>query len=155
MHVLAVPLFDATGVAVALTLGPAIAACSYIYFRAQASKARALLFSKGLLGPKPVGAGPYWFPKDYYRAQASKAQGPIDFLRIIRAQASKAQGPLVLLRIIILFFFFFFLSTVQGFLGALTCSKTLENSHTRWNPRPSGRRRGWDPGVAQGLYGAP
>ncbi len=35
------------GVAFALTLGPAIAACSYI--RAQASKAQALLISKGLL----------------------------------------------------------------------------------------------------------
>ncbi len=53
------------------------------------------------------------------------------------------------------FFIFLFFSTVQGFLGALTCSKTLENSHTHWNPRPSGRRRGWDPGMAQGLYGAP
>ncbi len=49
------------------------------------------------------------------RAQASKAQGPIDFLRIIRAQASKAQGPLVLLRIIIFFFFFFFFQPSRGF----------------------------------------
>ncbi len=111
------------------------------------------------------------------RAQASKAQGPIDFLRIIiRAQASKAQGPIDFLRILIiyllgpkpvrrrallfskgllLFFFFFFFSTFRVLLGALTCSKTLENLHTRWNPRPSGRRRGWDLGVAQGLYGAP
>ncbi len=61
----------------------------------------------------------------------------------------------LLAALIIYLFIFIFLSTVQGFLGALTCSKTLENSHTRWNPRPSGRRRGWDPGVAQGLYGAP
>ncbi len=56
---------------------------------------------------------------------------------------------------LLFFFFFFFFSTFRVLLGALTCSKTLENLHTRWNPRPSGRRRGWDPGVAQGLYGAP
>ncbi len=73
-------------------------------------------------------------------------------LFIIRAQASKAQGPLVFLRIIIIIIFF---SRFWGVLGPLTYTKTLENSHTRWNPRPSGRRRGWDPGVAQGLYGAP
>ncbi len=82
-------------------------------------------------------------------------EDPLESALFIRAQASKAQGPLVLLRIIIYFLFIFFLSTVQGFLGALTCSKALENSHTRWNPRSSGRCRGWDPGMAQGLYGAP
>ncbi len=53
------------------------------------------------------------------------------------------------------FFFFFFYSTIRALLGALTCSKTLENSHTRWNLLASGRHRGWDLGVAQGLYGAP
>ncbi len=53
------------------------------------------------------------------------------------------------------FFFFIFYSTIRALLGALTCSKTLENSHTRWNLLASGRHRGWDPGVAQGLYGAP
>ncbi len=77
---------------------------------------------------------------------------------IIRAQASKAQGPIDFLRILIFFFFFFFFffySTIRVLLRALTCSKTLENSHTRWNPLASGRHRGWDPGVAQGLYGAP
>ncbi len=92
------------------------------------------------------------------RAQASKAQGPLVLLRIIiRAQASKAQGPIDFQRIIFFFFFFFFFfySTIRALLGALTCSKTLENSHTRWNLLASGRHRGWDPGVAQGLYGAP
>ncbi len=75
---------------------------------------------------------------------------------IFRAQASKAQGPIDFQRIIIFFFFFFiFYSTIRALLGALTCSKTLENSHTRWNLLASGRHRGWDPGVAQGLYGAP
>ncbi len=59
------------------------------------------------------------------------------------------------LQLYLLLFFLFFFSTFRVLLGALTCSKTLENLHTRWNPRPSGRRRGWDPGVAQGLYGAP
>ncbi len=79
--------------------------------------------------------------KDFIRAQASKAQGPIDFQRII---------------IFFYFFFiFFFYSTIRVLLRALTCSKTLENSHTRWNLLASGRHRGWDPGVAQGLYGAP
>ncbi len=52
-------------------------------------------------------------------------------------------------------FFIFFYSTIRVLLRALTCSKTLENSHTRWNPLASGRHRGWDPGVAQGLYSAP
>ncbi len=54
-----------------------------------------------------------------------------------------------------LYLFLFFYSTIRVLLGALTCSKTLENSHTRWNLLASGRHRGWDPGVAQGLYGAP
>ncbi len=49
----------------------------------------------------------------------------------------------------------FFFLTIRAFLGALTWSKTLENLHTHWNPRKLGRRRGWDPGVAQRLYGAP
>ncbi len=70
---------------------------------------------------------------------------------IFRAQASKAQGPLVFLRIIIIIF----LSRFWGVLGPLTYTKTLENWHTCWNLRPLGRCRGWDPGVAQGLYGAP
>ncbi len=68
----------------------------------------------------------------FIRAQARKAQGSIDFVRIL----------------------FFFL-TIQAFLGGLTWSKTLENVHTHWNLRPLGRRRGWNPGVAQRLYGAP
>ncbi len=68
---------------------------------------------------------------------------------IIRAQARKAQGPIDFVRIL-----FFFL-TIQAFLGGLTWSKTLENLHTHWNLWPLGRRRGWDPGVAQRLYGAP
>jgi len=72
---------------------------------------------------------------------------------LIRAQAWRAKSPLVFLRIILIFFIF--LLTFRGFLEALTYSKTLENWHTHWNLRPSGRRRGWDPGVAQGLYGAP
>ncbi len=78
----------------------------------------------------------------------------VHLLFIIRAQASKAQGPLVFLRIIIIIIIIF-LSRFWGVLGPLTYTKTLENWHTRWNPRPLGRRRGWDPGVAQGLYGAP
>ncbi len=56
---------------------------------------------------------------------------------------------------ILLIIFFIFPSTIRGFLGALTCSKSLENRHTHWNLRSLGRCRGWDPGVAQGLYGAP
>ncbi len=65
-------------------------------------------------------------------------------------------GYLVLLRIFYFLYIFFFISKPsQGFLGALTCSKTLENLHTHWNPRPSGRRRGWDPGVAQGSTAPP
>ncbi len=44
---------------------------------------------------------------------------------------------------------------IRAFLGGLTWSKTLENLHTHWNPRQLGRRWGWDPGVAQRLYGAP
>ncbi len=51
----------------------------------------------------------------------------------------------------ILFFFFDY----PGILGGLTWSKTLENVHTHWNPWQLGRRWGWDPGVAQRLYGAP
>ncbi len=53
-------------------------------------------------------------PKSLIRAQASKAQGPIDFLRIlIRAQASKAQGPIDFLRIIIIYLFIFFIFFIQ------------------------------------------
>ncbi len=52
-------------------------------------------------------------------------------------------------------FFSFFFSTIRAFLGSLTWSKTLENVYTCWNLRPLGRRRGWDPGLAQRLYGAP
>ncbi len=82
--------------------------------------------------------------------------GPPSLLAaIFRAQASKAQGPIDFLRIINFFLIYFFYSTIRVLLRALTCSKTLENSHTRWNPLASGRHRGWDPGVAQGLYGAP
>ncbi len=56
-----------------------------------------------------------------------------------------------LLRILFLFFFFDY----PGIFGGLTWSKTLEDLHTHWNLRPLGCRRGWDPGVAQRLYGAP
>ncbi len=66
---------------------------------------------------------------DVIKAQARKAQGPIDFVK----------------RIIIIFF----LLTIRAFLGGLTWSKTLENLHTHWNLRPLGT------GVAQRLYGAP
>ncbi len=51
--------------------------------------------------------------------------------------------------------FFSFFLTIRTFLGGLTWSKTLENVHTHWNSRHLGRRWGWDPGVAQRLYGAP
>ncbi len=68
---------------------------------------------------------------------------------IIMAQARKAQGPIDF--VMILSFFFF---TMRAFLGGLTWSKTLEKLHTHWNLRPLGRRTGWDPGVAQRLYGA-
>ncbi len=57
--------------------------------------------------------------------------------------------------IVFLRIFYLFLLTIRPFLGGLTWSKTLENLHTHWNLRPLGRRRGWDPGVAQRLYGAP
>ncbi len=142
MHVLAVPLFrDATGVAVTLTAW-ARHRCLQLYL---------LLL---LLGTEHRWCEDPIESALFIRAQASKAQGPLVLLRIIiRAQASKAQGPLVFLRIIIIIIYFF--SRFWGVLGPLTYTKTLENSHTRWNPRPSGRRRGWDPGVAQGLYGAP
>ncbi len=61
MHVPAVPLFrDATGMAVALTAW-ACHRCLQLY-----------------LGPKPVRRRAL-----LVRAQASKAQGPIDFLRIL------------------------------------------------------------------------
>ncbi len=50
---------------------------------------------------------------------------------------------------------YYFFSRFWGVLGPLTYTKTLENWHTCWNLRPLGRRRGWEPGVAQGLYGAP
>ncbi len=96
----------------------------------------------------------------------------IKCIAFIRAQASKAQGPLVFLRIIIIIIIIFlsrfwgvlgpltytktlFLSRFWGVLGPLTYTKTLENWHTCWNLRPLGRRRDWDPGVAQGLYSAP
>ncbi len=93
------------------------------------------------------------------RAQASKAQGPIVFQRIIIFLGPKPvrrRALLISKGLLLLFFFFFFFIQPSGyFWGALTCSKTLENSHTRWNLLASGRHRGWDPGVAQGLYGAP
>ncbi len=57
--------------------------------------------------------------------------------------------------IVFLRILFFFLPTIRAFLGGLTWSKTLENVHTHWNPWQLGRRWGWDPGVAQRLYGAP
>ncbi len=53
------------------------------------------------------------------------------------------------------FSFFGDFEAIRAFLGGLTWSKTLENVHTHWNPRQLGRRWGWDPGVAQRLYGAP
>ena len=46
-------------------------------------------------------------------------------------------------------------SKLWGLLGSLTYSKTLENLRTLWNLWPLGACRGWDPGVAQGLYSAP
>ncbi len=61
-------------------------------------------------------------------------------------------SPPLLLAAIFLFVFFL---TIRAFLGGLTWSKTLENLHTHWNPRQLGRRRGWVPGGAQRLYGAP
>ncbi len=76
----------------------------------------------------------------------------IESAPFIRAQARKAQGPIVFLRIMFFYFFFF---DYTGILRGLTWSKTLENLHTHWNPWQLGRRRGWDPGVAQRLYGAP
>ncbi len=51
--------------------------------------------------------------------------------------------------------FFGDFEAIRAFLGGLTWSKTLDNLLTHWNPRQLGRRRGWDPGVAQRLYGAP
>ncbi len=51
--------------------------------------------------------------------------------------------------------FFGDFEAIRAFLGGLTWSKTLENLHKHWNPRQLGRRWGWDPGVAQRLYGAP
>ncbi len=51
--------------------------------------------------------------------------------------------------------FFGDFEAIRAFLGGLTWSKTLENLDTHWNPRQLGRRWGWDPGVAQRLYGAP
>ncbi len=53
------------------------------------------------------------------------------------------------------YFFFCDFEAIRAFLGGLTWSKTLENVHTHWNPWQLGRRRGWDPCVAQRLYGAP
>ncbi len=53
------------------------------------------------------------------RTQARKAQGPIDFVRILfRAQARKAQGPIAFVRIIILIFFDY-----PGILGGLNMVK--------------------------------
>ncbi len=78
----------------------------------------------------------------------------IDFLKPPLAVSPGARARSLLLAALIIIIIFFF-SRFWGVLGPLTYTKTLENSHTRWNPRPSGRRRGWDPGVAQGLYGAP
>ena len=52
-------------------------------------------------------------------------------------------------------YYSYFWSKLWGLLGSLTYSKTLENLHTLWNLCPLGACRGWDPGVAQGLYGAP
>ncbi len=51
--------------------------------------------------------------------------------------------------------FFGDFEAIRAFLGGLTWSKTLENLHTHWNPWQLGCRWGWDPGVAQRLYGAP
>ncbi len=62
-------------------------------------------------------------------------------------------GPPLLLAAI--FIIIIIISRFWGVLGPLTYTKTLENWHTHWKLRPLGRRRGWDPGVAQGLYGAP
>ncbi len=56
------------------------------------------------------------------------------------------------------FFFFivFFYIDYSGILWEGSAwTKTLENLHTHWNLRQLGRRRSWDPGVAQSLYGAP
>ncbi len=57
----------------------------------------------GLLGPKPVRRRALLFSKGllFIRAQASKAQGPIDFQRII----------------IFFFFFFFFIQPSGHFWG--------------------------------------
>jgi len=51
-------------------------------------------------------------------------------------------GPLLLLAAIFIIIIFIFFPVIRGFLGALTCSKTLENWHTHWNLQPLGRRRG-------------
>ncbi len=59
------------------------------------------------------------------------------------------------LQLYLFIYLFYFFSRFWGVLGPLTYTKTLENWHTCWNLRPLGRRRGWEPGVAQGLYGAP
>ncbi len=73
---------------------------------------------------------------------------PNNFAPHVMGSAQQEFGySIVFLRILFL--------TIRAFLGALTWSKTLENLHTHWNPRKLGRRRGWDPGVAQRLYGAP
>ncbi len=79
-------------------------------------------------------------------------EDPIESAPFIRAQARKARAPLFSLGF---FFFHYYFLTIRAFLGGLTWSKTLENVHTHWNPRQLGRRWGWDPGVAQRLYGAP
>ncbi len=97
--------------------------------------------------------------------------GPPSLLAaIFRAQASKAQGPLVSRIIILLgpkpvrrraycfpkdyYFFFFFFFNLPGTFGGLN---VLKNSWKFAHTLESGvgRHRGWDPGVAQGLYGAP
>ncbi len=66
--------------------------------------------------------GPLVFLRIIIRAQASKAQGPLVFLRIIiRAQASKAQGPIDFQRIIIIYLFFLF--NHPGTFGGLNMLK--------------------------------
>ncbi len=42
-----------------------------------------------------------------------------------------------------------------AFLGGLNIVKNSRKFAHHWNPRQLGRRWGWDPGVAQRLYGAP